>query len=492
MSEADKDRTTEKELWGWWMYNFAIEPTAVTVLVLFMPMLLDGLPRAVGHIRGDPATPCGILESDTRPCVLFHVGALEINTSSFAYYTIALSVLLQAVVFMSLGSLADYGRLRRRFLRISTWLGAALTVSVMLATRPHMYWLTAVLFILINICVGAGTVFYNAYLPLLAASHPHCNETKADGEQQAARKSKEEVSNWISTRGFAVGYVSALVTLVACAAFMLYRGSTFWNMGLCIAFCGVWWLAASLFSLFALRARTGPPLPPGTNYITVSWSKLLDTFRKTRQLPTTFWYLASYFLFSDGYGTLCSVAVIFARSEMGVPYVDMMKAMILAPVCSLLGNYFFFGVQRVFRLRTKTMILLLLGLLSVIPLYGSLGLVSTAVGLRNKWEIYLFTTYYGFLVGAIQSFSRVMFAEFIPPGDESEFFSLYAMTDKGSAALGPALQSLVSDWTSDQRYGLLVLSLFLIVPIPMIAFMVDADKGKADAQSFHARIRAAH
>ena len=49
----------------------------------------------------------------------------------------------------------------------------------------------------------------------------------------------------------------------------------------------------------------------------------------------------------------------------------------------------------------------------------------------------LLTAYYGvsllegFILGAYQSFSRVLYSELMPPGHESEFFSLYEVTDKG-------------------------------------------------------------
>ena len=52
-----------------------------------------------------------------------------------------------------------------------------------------------------------------------------------------------------------------------------------------------------------------------------------------------------------------------------------------------------------------------------------------------------------------QSFSRVLFAEMIPVGYESEFFSLYAVTDKGSAFLGPMVIAILSDYTNQPRFG---------------------------------------
>jgi UMF1 family MFS transporter len=60
-------------------------------------------------------------------------------------------------------------------------------------------------------------------------------------------------------------------------------------------------------------------------------------------------------------------------------------------------------------------------------------------------EMYVLALYYGFLLGALQSFSRALFAELIPPGMESEFFGLYEITDRGSSWLGPVLVALCTD-----------------------------------------------
>jgi UMF1 family MFS transporter len=127
--------------------------------------------------------------------------------------------------------------------------------------------------------------------------------------------------------------------------------------------------------------------------------------------------------------------------------------------------------------------------MGLVPAYGVLGLFTDRIGLHHEWEIYLFAVYYGFLVGALQSYSRVIFSELIPPGDESEFFSLYAITDKGSSWLGPLLQSLLLNATGNSRYGLLVLIAMIWVPIPIVLGLVDVDRGVQDAKTFHSSRR---
>jgi UMF1 family MFS transporter len=200
----------------------------------------------------------------------------------------------------------------------------------------------------------------------------------------------------------------------------------------------------------------------------------------------TFWYLTCFFLFSDGYSTMGAVAVIFARTEMGVPYDKLIIAVLISPFASVLGNTFFYLLQKYTRMSSKSVLILLLALMGLVPGWGLLGLVTTTVGLHNEWEIYLFASFYGFLVGALQSYSRVIFSELIPPGDESEFFSLYAITDKGSSWLGPLVQSLLLNATGNSRFGLSVLLAMIWLPIPVIMWIVDIPRGVLDAKAFHA------
>ena len=130
------------------------------------------------------------------------------------------------------------------------------------------------------------------------------------------------------------------------------------------------------------------------------------------------------------------------------------------------------------------MLISILCLMGCIPLYCSIGLFSSKIGLRREWEIYAITSVYGLIIGAAQSFSRVLFAELIPIGDESEFFSLYAITDKGSAFLGPMVIAILSDYFNEPRFGLIFLAALILVPIPLIYRNVNLTKGKQECIKF--------
>lgn len=471
--------TSTKELWAWWIYNFAYEPISIVAFQLFVPLLLTSFARANGL---DPATGAGCTELSER-CVLFRVGSLEITSSSFAYYTIAISVLMQAVTFVSVGALADYGPYRKRLLIASSLAGSLASMAVLAVQSTKLYMLVAILVILMNVFFGTATVFYNAYLPILSSGHVRRMEEEAKSKAEDPISNLDRTANWISTRGFIIGYVGALLTLILTGLAVWWWENSLLSKQAAVAFCGLWWLLFGIWPLWQLKTRPGPALP-SVNYIIFSWSKVLGTLRRCKQLPVTFWFLLAYFLYSDGYSTLGSVAVLFARDVLHVPDDKLILAVILAPLASLVGNFICYHFQRLTKATSKAMVVGLLLLLSLIPVWGALGLWTRAVGLHNLWEIYLFAGWFGFAIGAIQSYSRVMFAELIPRGLESEFFSLYAITDKGSSWIGPLFQTLISDWTRNPRLGLLFLLVLLVVPIPILLGLVDMEAGRTVAAAY--------
>lgn len=503
--------TTKRELLAWWLYYFAYEPVSVVVMALLIPLLLQELALKAGHVRDDPSLSCSA--TDAANCVVFSFfkGQWSVTPSSFAYYVISVSVAAQAITFISVGALADYGRLRKLLLGGCTILGVACLFGVLGVRNEGWLGLAGTLTVLLSMFYGTASVFYNAYLPLLVQSHPKYtallsrDENEKDGnanssinanvnadvdadvdanveatikheawQKKVARK-KEKLSSFISTVGMAAGYSAGVIMICVTIAYFALFGSEGMALQVCIAACGLWWLAWSIFPLIALKFRPGPPLPKGTNYFSFSWGKLTRSVRRARQLPTTFSFLLGYFFFSDGYNTMGSAAILIAKQSLNVGLTELTVCALIAPICALVGAFACFFVQRLLKASNKTMLLGILCILGSIPLYCALGLIpGSPVGLKHQWEIYLLTSVYGFFIGAVQSFARCLFADLIPVGEEAEFFSLYAVTDKGCAFVGPMVVALVTDWTRETRFGLLFLAGLILLPVPFIwRFVVE-------------------
>ena len=124
-------------------------------------------------------------------------------------------------------------------------------------------------------------------------------------------------------------------------------------------------------------------------------------------------------------------------------------------------------------------------LMEIIPIYGLLGFLpfiqSWGVGgLQQQWEIYPLGFVHGFVMGGLSSYSRAFYGEMIPPGSEAAFYALYAITDKGSSAVGPAIVGAIVDSLGTIRPAFGFLAVLVLLPIPLV-YMVDVRKGHTDA-----------
>ncbi|KAE8827526.1 hypothetical protein PTNB85_08879 [Pyrenophora teres f. teres] len=187
----DTRLTSHKELRGFYMYGWAAEVFVVCGIGSFIPVTLEQLARENGVLLSDPSIPCKSRKPTVNPgpsfsastvgalfapnpekgqCVV-HILGIEINTASFAMYTFSISVLIQALLIISMSGAADHGRFRKTLLLWFAFVGSIATM-LFLPVVPKVYLLGAVLAIIANTCFGASFVLLNSFLPLLVRFHP--------------------------------------------------------------------------------------------------------------------------------------------------------------------------------------------------------------------------------------------------------------------------------------------------------------------------------
>lgn len=158
---------------------------------------------------------------------------------------------------------------------------------------------------------------------------------------------------------------------------------------------------------------------------------------------------------------------------------------ITATSSGIAGAYAWPIISRTFALNTNHTIIGCIMLMEIIPLYGLMGYIpfvkSWGVGgLQQAWEIYPLGIIHGFVMGGFSSYCRSFFGLLIPPGSEAAFYALFAITDKGSSAVGPAIVGAIVDATGQIRPAFAFLAVLIALPAPLI-WMIDADRGRGDA-----------
>lgn len=279
------------------------------------------------------------------------------------------------------------------------------------------------------------------------------------------------------------GFMTGILLQLGAVPILLFVSQSILTLQLLSSFTGFWWLALGSYTFFNLLTRPGPELPLNSgNYLFFSWKIVFKSFAKWREIPNTFLYLAAFFMFSDGMHTLAQVAILFCSTKLGLSNLETVVVVLLFPVTAICGNFMFFWIQKQTQLTTKYVLIICLSFMSFVPIYALLGAFNTQIGLVHKWEAYMISIV-GVFFGPVVAFGKVLFAELIPEGSESEFFALAAISDRGSSWIGPLIVGSITQASNDIRYGLSSVSILFVIAIPLLYF-IDVDKGRKDAKAY--------
>ena len=393
---------------AWALYDWANSAFATTVMAGFFPVFFKTIASA------------GV--------------ASELSTARLGLVSSA-GTLVVALLAPLLGAFADSGGFKKRFLGIAAFLGAIFTAG--LAFVPAGYWQPAILLYGAAAVVFAVSLcFYDSLLPFVATP---------------------KTMNRVSALGFAWGYFGGgLLFLVN--VFMFQRPDWFGlassEAALRMSFItvGVWWGVFTLPLLFCVPEKRPVPRQPLRVYASNALASLKQTLKDLRQLRQVLLFLAAFYFFNDGVGTIMKMATDYGLS-IGFGAKDLILALVIVQFIGFPATLAIGWLAE--RWRGKTLILICIG--------GYIGAVLWATQMRRPAEFYGLAVIIGCIQGGIQALSRALYARIIPADKTAEFFGFYNLMGKFSGLLGPTLVGLVGYTLGNARWGIAsILLLFLI------------------------------
>lgn len=398
--------------------------------------MLESLARENGTLlhNGKPCGPSNDKQNEEKQCVV-HVLGLEINTASFAMYTFSISVLVQALLVVSISSAADHGQYRKKLLLAFAWVGSS-SVMLYIFISKSLYVLGALLAIISNVAFGASFVLLNSFLPLLVRHHPkilygeplQTPDLSTSGESQRMETSPVQerpedadeahtihdnnsstallhdeaghgltkgaaplevqtslelkLSTEISAKGIGIGYAAGLFVQCVAILILIRLHSTTWSLRVVLFFIGAWWAIFTIPAALWLRPRPGPPLPAGdsrkgfrsmVSYTTFAWKSLYKTVKLARRLTDIILFLCAWFLLSDAIATTSSTAILFAKTSLNMESWALGLISVISTTTGITGALSWSYISRRFSLKPHQTLLACIGLFELIPLYGLLG-----------------------------------------------------------------------------------------------------------------------
>ena len=389
---------------AWALYDWAASAYALCILAGFFPIFFESYWAA----------------DLTAPQETFWYGIL-----------VSVASLAGAILAPFIGTFADTGRSRKKWLVVFAVLGMCCTCGLILVGRNN--WpLAGGIFILGTVGYYGAFIVYNSLLPIVS---PPKNR------------------HFVSGLGFAMGYLGGVILFAASIALVKNHaafGLATETQAVHIAFlaAAIWWLLFTLPLLFLVHE---PSKDQPSTAIRTSLVQLGKTIREMASNRSLLLFLIAYWLYIDGVNTVVSMASNYGKT-LGFSTSTMLGTLILVQVVGVPSTLLVTYLAGRYRARPF--------------LFAGIGLYLATVGyaaMMPTTPIQLFgfslSSLYvlGFLVGCaqggIQALSRSTFSLLIPPERTASYFGVYNMLGQYAALLGPLMMGFIARITGSPRWG---------------------------------------
>lgn len=377
----------------------------------------------------------------------------RVINSSLLNYALALAYLIIAFLSPVLSSIADYRGNKKRFMQLFCYLGSAACCGLFFFESGRTE-LGIILSIIAAIGYCGSLVFYNAYLPEIAAP---------------------EDQDRVSAQGFSYGYIGSVLLQAVCLVFVFTLSDGGLAARISFLLVGLWWLGFSQITFRTLPDRAPAAGNPQHSLLSNGFHELRKVWEQIRKLPLLKTFLAAFFFYSMGVQTVMLAAAEFGKKEV---YKEL-------PVYELQN-----GVQVLVkpgvRMETADLIITIL-LIQLVAIGGAMLMarISKAIGnIRvlmltvllwiaiciiayytvTAFQFYLLAILVGLVMGGIQSISRSTYSKLMPATrDTASFFSFYDVTEKVAIVIGMFSFGFIEHMTGNMRNSIFALTGFFVL-----------------------------
>lgn len=371
------------------------------------------------------------------------------NTATVYWgYTVAIALVISALLAPVMGAVADYSGLKKRLLLTFAALGVLATAFLYYVTTGD--WLKAsLLFIVGSIGFSMSEVFYNALLPHVAGT---------------------EGIDRVSVKGYALGYLGGGILLAINIGMIELMSDKLLATRLAFLTVSVWWALFTIPLILNVKEpRTKNRDSAKINPLTAGFKRLSKTFKELRSYKELFLFLAAFWIYNDGIGTIIKMAAIYG-AEIGIGQTALIGALLMT---QFVGIPFSFAFGRLAEyIGTKNSILLGLAVYTLISI--------SAYFMQTALHFWILAFLVGTVQGGTQGLSRSLFGSMLPRDKTAEFFGFYGMSSKFAGIIGPLVFAVVSQVSGSSRLSILSLIAFFIIGAVLLS-RVDVKKGQLSA-----------
>lgn len=371
-----------------------------------------------------------------------------ISTAKWGYANSGASLIL-ALLAPVLGAMADYQDKKKLFLAGFLIVGLLFTLSLPMVGEGQ--WLMCLLlFVVARVGWAGANIFYDAFITDVTLP---------------------ERMDSISAKGYAWGYIGSVFPFLVIIGLILSAGLADGlpvpavKIGFYIV--AAWWFFFSVPLLKNVRQTHG--IPASSRPVREAFARLLETLKTIRQYRQVFLFLAAYFFYIDGVGTIISMSTAYGR-DLGFGITLLIMVLLFIQIVAFPFALLFGRLAD--RFGAKSMLIAGILVYCFATLIGFMlpAISDTSLKTMLFWFI-------AFLIassmGGIQALSRSYYARLIPAEKSAEFFGFYNIFGKFAAITGPFLMATVGQLTGHTRWGVLSILLLFIVGAVLLLRVED-------------------
>lgn len=359
-------------------------------------------------------------------------GLSDVDYLAYWGYAASICTVIVAILGPILGTIADTKGYKKPIFMISILIG---TIACSLLGLMVQWMAFLIVFLIAKVGFSVSLIFYDSMLSDIT---------------------DEERMDYVSSQGYAWGYIGSCVPFVLCLVIVLgsdplgIRMET--AMGIAFVLVAVWWLLMSLPLLKNYEQKYYVEKKP--HAIAQSFKRLGETFKNMKEEKQVFMFLLAFFFYIDGVYTIIDMATAYG-SALGLDSTGLLLALLVTQIVAFPCAIIFGNLS--YRIRTEKLI--------IVCIVAYLGIAIFAVFLKTQLQFWILAILVGMFQGGIQALSRSYFTKIIPEEHSGEYFGLMDICGKGASFVGTTIVSIVSQLTGNISMGVGMIAILFCIGI---------------------------
>lgn len=359
-------------------------------------------------------------------------GLSDVDYLAYWGYAASICTVIVAILGPVLGTIADTKGYKKPIFMISILIG---TIACSLLGLMVQWMAFLIVCLIAKVGFSVSLIFYDSMLSDIT---------------------DEERMDYVSSQGYAWGYIGSCVPFVLCLVIVLgsdplgIRMET--AMGIAFVLVAVWWLLMSLPLLKNYEQKYYVEKKP--HAIAQSFKRLGETFKNMKEEKQVFMFLLAFFFYIDGVYTIIDMATAYG-SALGLDSTGLLLALLVTQIVAFPCAIIFGNLS--YRIRTEKLI--------IVCIVAYLGIAIFAVFLKTQLQFWILAILVGMFQGGIQALSRSYFTKIIPEEHSGEYFGLMDICGKGASFVGTTIVSIVSQLTGNISMGVGMIAILFCIGI---------------------------